>query len=233
MPHYGWTRPGSRLRLQNGRPCRKASSSSVRFPITRKTCSHAQLEQQLEGAEALVCLIDFDKNKDLAVQTANQPPALAQRHDGADCRSPATRIPASSCRRCGPVAASISPNRCRPINCRTCLQKLRARWLSSPLRPGPGSGPGPGLSGRKRRRGEHDRGRSSGDVSGPAARPEGADRGPASPPRTRGLAAGHGLAPLQLPRAAAQRLAARPHPVEQLRCPSFQRRRCAVCRLTR
>ena len=31
---------------------------------------NAQLAQQLQGAEALVCLIDFDKSKDLAVETA-------------------------------------------------------------------------------------------------------------------------------------------------------------------
>ena len=55
------------------------------FPDYTPNLLNAQLAQQLQGAEALVCLIDFDKSKDLAVETATSAPTVGQRPDRTDC----------------------------------------------------------------------------------------------------------------------------------------------------
>ena len=50
------------------------------FPDYLETMLDGQMRRLLSGAEALVCLIDFDKNKDLAVQTAGGIQASATNH---------------------------------------------------------------------------------------------------------------------------------------------------------
>jgi len=118
---------------------RAAMQESVKFlsafPDYPQNLSHAQLEQQLEGAEALICMIDFDKGKDLAVQAAtNLQPMLNGR---------TALIALSGDENPGLILqamrAGCSEYLTKPLQTgqlSTCLQKLRARWLSSPLRPG-------------------------------------------------------------------------------------------------
>ena len=193
---------------------RAAMQESVKFisafPDYPQNLLPAQLEQQLEGAEALVCLIDFDKNKDLAVQAAtNLQPLLNGR----------TALIALSGDENPGLILQCHAGRLQRVSHQTFAgrstvelpAKIAGALAVVSASPAPSRGPGAGLSRRKRRGGKHDRSGPPGDVPGPAARAEGAHPGLASPPRTRGPAAGHGLAPLQLPRAAAQCRAARPY----------------------
>jgi pilus assembly protein CpaE len=104
------------------------------FPDYPQNLSPAQLEQELEGAEALVCLIDFDKSKELAVQAAtNLQPLLNGR---------TALIALSGDENPGLILqamrAGCSEYLSKPLQAgqlSACLQKLRARWLASPLRP--------------------------------------------------------------------------------------------------
>ena len=50
------------------------------FPTYSETLLDGQMRRLLSSAEELVCLIDFDKNKDLAVQTAGGLQASATGH---------------------------------------------------------------------------------------------------------------------------------------------------------
>ena len=54
-------------------------------PNYSETLLNGQVGRLLKGAEALVCLIDFDKNKDLAVQTAAGLQSFGQPASHADC----------------------------------------------------------------------------------------------------------------------------------------------------
>jgi pilus assembly protein CpaE len=97
------------------------------------------LAEQLQGAEAVVCLIDFDKSKDLAFQAAtnlqplvNGPTALIALSGDAN---PGLILHA--------MRAGCSEYLTKPLQAEelsTCLRKLRARWLSSPARPTPAAG---------------------------------------------------------------------------------------------
>ena len=102
------------------------------FPDYLQNVSPAQLEEQMQGAEALVCLIDFDKNKDMAVQAAtNLQPLLNGR---------TALIALSGDENPGLILeamrAGCNEYLTRPLQewqLSSCLQKLRARWLSSPV----------------------------------------------------------------------------------------------------
>jgi pilus assembly protein CpaE len=100
---------------------------------------HGQLARQLEGAKALVCLIDFDGSKDLAAQTAvsiqplmngrttlmavsaDEHPDLILNAMRAGCSEYLTK----------PMQADVLSS---------CLRKLRARWLAASLDASPAGG---------------------------------------------------------------------------------------------
>ena len=147
---------------------------------------------------ALVCLIDFDKSQDLAVQTATTIQSMVNGRTALIALSgdenPDLILNA--------MRAGCSEYLTKPLQAEqlsSSLQKLRARWLSSAIRPAPGRRPGPCLSKRKRRSRSDHGSRSPGNFPRPAARAEGPHRGSASSPGTRSHAAGDGFAQLQLP----------------------------------
>ncbi len=117
---------------------RAAMQESVKFigafPDYSQNLLHTQLEQQLEGAEALVCLLDFDRNKDLAVQTATNLQPLLNGMTAliavSGNENPGLILEAM---RAGCMEYLTKPLQAAQLS--TCLQKLRARWLSSPLHP--------------------------------------------------------------------------------------------------
>ena len=95
---------------------------------------NAKLVQQLQGTEALVCLIDFDKSKDLAAKTAATIQSLVNSRIALVALSgdenPAHILDA--------MRAGCSEYLTKPLQAdqlSNCLRKVRARWLSSPARP--------------------------------------------------------------------------------------------------
>jgi pilus assembly protein CpaE len=109
------------------------------FPDYPKTLLPAQLEQQLDGAEALVCLIDFDKSKDLAVEAATSLQPLLNGRTALIALS-ADENPSHILYA---MRAGCSEYLTKPLQggqLSSCLQKLRARWLSSALRPARAAG---------------------------------------------------------------------------------------------
>ena len=98
-----------------------------------------QLTQQLQGAEALVCLIDFDKSKDLAIQTATTIQPLVNGRTtlialSAD-ENPDLILNA--------MRAGCSEYLTKPLQAdqlSSSLRKFRTRWLSTPLHPAKATG---------------------------------------------------------------------------------------------
>ncbi len=122
---------------------RAAMQESVKFlsafPDYPQNLLRARLEQQLEGAEALVCLIDFDKSKDLAVQAAADLQPLLNGRTALIALSgdenPGLILHAMRAG-CGEYLGK--PLQAGQLS--ACLQKLRARWLLSPLCPARAAG---------------------------------------------------------------------------------------------
>jgi pilus assembly protein CpaE len=117
---------------------RAAMQEGVRFvgafPDYPQNLLQTQLKQQLEGAEALVCLIDFDKNQDLAVQAATIIQPLLNGRTAlialARDENPGLILHA--------MRSGCSEYLSKPLQAgqlSICLQKLRVRWLLSPLLP--------------------------------------------------------------------------------------------------
>ena len=104
------------------------------FPDYSQTLQNAQLVQQLRGAEALIGVIDFDKSKDLAVLTAT---AIQPMVNGR------TALIALSGNEnpdhiLNAMRAGCSEYLTKPLQAdqlSNSLRKLRARWLSSSIRP--------------------------------------------------------------------------------------------------
>jgi len=122
---------------------RAAMQESVKFlsafPDYPQNRLQAQLEQQLEGAEALLCLIDFDKSKDLAVQAATHlQPLLNGRAALIALSRDETPGNILHAMRAGCSEYLTKPLQAGQLS--TCLQKLRARWLRSPLHPARAAG---------------------------------------------------------------------------------------------
>jgi pilus assembly protein CpaE len=105
------------------------------FPDYLQNVLNTQLVQQLQGAEALVCLIDFDKSPDLAVQTATVMQPLVNGRTALIALSgdenPELILNAM---RAGCSEYLTKPLRVDQLS--SSLRKLRTRWLSSPIRPG-------------------------------------------------------------------------------------------------
>ena len=102
-------------------------------PNYSETLLNGQVGRLLKGAEALVCLIDFDKNKDLAVQTAAGLRASASQQ--------ATLIALSAeespelilhAMRSGCTEYLTKPLRAEPLA--ELLRKQRERWLATAQR---------------------------------------------------------------------------------------------------
>jgi pilus assembly protein CpaE len=100
------------------------------FPNYSETTLNGQLEGLLKGADALACLIDFDKNRDLAVRTATGIQSAATNHT--------TLIALSSeenpdlilhAMRAGCTEYLTKPLRVEQLV--ELLRKLRERWLST------------------------------------------------------------------------------------------------------
>ncbi len=109
------------------------------FPDYSQNLLDTQMLQQLQGAEALVCLIDFDKSQTLAAETAT---ALLPLLNGRTAliavsgqENPRLILQA--------MRAGCSEYLSQPLQAgqlSACLQKLRERWLLSPVRPTPAAG---------------------------------------------------------------------------------------------
>jgi pilus assembly protein CpaE len=109
------------------------------FPDYSQNLRSAQLVQQLQGAEALVCLIDFDKSKDLATQTATTvQPMVNGRTTLIALSRDENPDHILNAMRAGCSEYLTKPLRADQLS--SCLRKLRARWLSSPIRPGQAAG---------------------------------------------------------------------------------------------
>jgi pilus assembly protein CpaE len=104
------------------------------FPDYAPNLLNAQLAQPLQEAQALACLIDFDKSKDLAVQTAAMLQPLVSGRTAlialSDDANPDLILNAM---RAGCSEYLTKPLRSDELS--SSLQKLRARWLSSTVRP--------------------------------------------------------------------------------------------------
>jgi len=109
------------------------------FPDYSQDPLNAHLVQQLQGAEALVCLIDFDKSKDLAIQTATTIQPLVNGRTtlialSAD-ENPDLILNA--------MRAGCSEYLTKPLQAdqlSSSLRKFRTRWLSTPLHPAKATG---------------------------------------------------------------------------------------------
>ena len=100
------------------------------FPNYSETLLNGQLESLLKGAAALVCLIDFAKNKDLAEQTAAGIQALAGNHTTMIALSAAEHPDLILyAMRAGCTEYLIKPLRVERLV--ELLRKLRERCLSS------------------------------------------------------------------------------------------------------
>jgi len=100
---------------------------------------NGQLMRDLDGSDAFVCLIDFDKRKDLAVQTA------VAIHNLGNGRNTLMALSADE----NPelileaMRAGCSEYLRKPVNSEAlsiCLRKLRARWMAASLRSTSASG---------------------------------------------------------------------------------------------
>ncbi len=104
------------------------------FPDYSQNPLNAHLVQQLQGAEALVCLIDFDKSTDLAVQTATTiQPLLNGRTTLIALSADENPDLILNAMRAGCSEYLTKPLRADQFS--SSLRKLRTRWLSTPLRP--------------------------------------------------------------------------------------------------
>lgn len=104
------------------------------FPDYSQNLLNAQLVQLLRGTEALACLIDFDKSQELAAQTATTIQPLVNGRTALIALSgdenPELILNA--------MRAGCSEYLTKPLQAdqlSSSLRKLRARWLSSPIRP--------------------------------------------------------------------------------------------------
>src|SRR5271167_2089353 len=120
-----------------------ASQESVKFvcafPDYSQNLLNAQLVQPLQGAEALVCVIDFDKSQDLAIQTASTIQPLVNGRTTLIALS-ADENPdlILNAMRAGCSEYLTKPLRADQLS--SCLRKLRARLLSTPLHPAKAAG---------------------------------------------------------------------------------------------
>jgi len=103
------------------------------FPNYSETMLDGQMRRLLSSAEALVCLIDFDKDKDLAVQTAAGIQASATNHTTLIALS-AEENPdlILQAMRAGCTEYLTKPLRIQEMA--GLLRKLRDRWLSTAQR---------------------------------------------------------------------------------------------------
>jgi pilus assembly protein CpaE len=104
------------------------------FPDYSQNLLNAQLVPLLHGAEALVCLIDFDKSQELAAQAAITIQPMVNGRTALIALSgdenPDLILNA--------MRAGCSEYLTKPLQAdqlSSSLRKLRARWLSSPVRP--------------------------------------------------------------------------------------------------
>lgn len=104
------------------------------FPDYSQNLLHAQLVQPLQGAGALACVIDFDKNKDLAIQIATTIQPLVNGRTTLIALS-ADENPhlILNAMRAGCSEYLTKPFRADQLA--SSLRKLRARWLSTPVHP--------------------------------------------------------------------------------------------------
>ena len=100
------------------------------FADYSETMLDGQMRRLLNGAEARVCLIDFDKDKDLAVQTAGGIQASATNHTTLIALS-AEQTPDMILKamRAGCTEYLTKPLRIEEMA--GLLRKLRDRWLST------------------------------------------------------------------------------------------------------
>ena len=100
------------------------------FPNYSETLLNGQLQGLLKNSNALVCLIDFDRNQDLAVQTASGIQALAANHTTLIALS-AEEIPdlILHAMRAGCTEYLTKPLRVEQLA--ELLRKLRDRWVST------------------------------------------------------------------------------------------------------
>ncbi len=109
------------------------------FPDYSQPMPNGRLVQQLQGTEALVCLIDFDKSRELAVKTATTIQSLVNSRIALVALSgdenPAHILNAM---RAGCTEYLTKPLQADQLS--DCLRKVRARWLSSPALPAHPSG---------------------------------------------------------------------------------------------
>ena len=109
------------------------------FPDYPQGPLNGQLTRQLEGAEALVCLIDFDRSKDLAVETAMSiQPLMSGRATLMALSADENPDLILNAMRAGCSEYLTKPM--QPDVLSTCLRKLRARWLAASLRASPAAG---------------------------------------------------------------------------------------------
>lgn len=109
------------------------------FPDYSQNPLHAQLLQQLQGAEVLVGLIDFDKSQVLAAQAAATIlPLLHGRTALIALSGDENPRHILQAMRAGCGEYLSKPLQAPQLS--TCLQKLRERWLLSPVRPTPAAG---------------------------------------------------------------------------------------------
>jgi pilus assembly protein CpaE len=104
------------------------------FPNYSQSLLNAQLEEQLRGAEALVCLIDFDKSPDSAVETAATIQLLVNGRTTLIALS-ADENPDLILNAMRAGCSEYLSKPLRPDQLSGSLRKLRARWLSIPVRP--------------------------------------------------------------------------------------------------
>jgi pilus assembly protein CpaE len=103
------------------------------FPNYTEILLNGQLVQRLRDAEALVCLIDFDKNKELAVRAATELQAVAGSQKTLIALS-AAEGPESilHAMRAGCSEYLIKPLRVEPLG--ELLGSLKGRWLATARR---------------------------------------------------------------------------------------------------
>jgi pilus assembly protein CpaE len=109
------------------------------LPDYLQSSANAQLARQLDGADGVVCLIDFDRSQDMAAQTAaSVQPLAAGRATLMALSAEENPELILNAMRAGCTEYLQKPLQADQLA--SCLRKLRTRWLSTSSRSAPATG---------------------------------------------------------------------------------------------